>query len=162
MTKLDKQAILFFTHTNQYQELMFIREREFKIFAWSNSIFIALIGLLAIVDKSKSAIWEPLGLEGKIIVSVVISLLAFFSISWQNRERKVSNLNAQVISKINKIFSVYEKGKFNMDNNTSLFPTEWENWGKSSTNLFKRYFRANLITATWMLCVLCILMVIIS
>ena len=131
---------------------MFRREREFRIFTWSSTIFLALIGVLLIIKKDENVVWQPLGSYGKAIVTIAIIYLIWFSIRWQNRERELGYRHAKVITGISKILHFFDKGYFSDDKEFVLFPDEhWRTWGKTEVYSSKRYFRANLITGTWSL-----------
>lgn len=143
--------IMFHFHKDQMQELMFRRDREFKIFTWSGTIFLSLMGLLLIVKQSEKILWLQFGIIGKTIATVTVLLLVFYSISWQNRERKLGNRNAKVVAKINKLLHCFDKNYFDIENDETLLPLEWKKWGQADIFSFSRFFRANLITATWLL-----------
>lgn len=153
--------ILLHLHKIQYEEANFRRARELKVFFWSSSIFLAITGILVVVDKTKSVLWESLGECGKLVATATILFLAIFSIIWQNRERRFENEQKRIIAKINKQLSVFEKGCFGLENEETLYPNEdrWINWGNAELQSIKRYFRGNLVTATWVLAVLAIVMV---
>lgn len=155
----DKIDILKFIYTEQIGELNFRRAREFKIFAWSGAIFIGLIALLLVFKKTETVIWKLYGVEGKIIASFSIIALGVFSIMWQNRERSFGNGNARVVAKINKLLHCFDEGYFGLNNNDTLFPLEWVPWGQANIKSARRMFRANLVTATWFLCLLCLFMI---
>jgi len=47
---------LKYIHTFQMNELIFRREREFKIFTWSGTLFLGLIGLLLILKDKEMVV----------------------------------------------------------------------------------------------------------
>lgn len=153
--------ILLHMHKSQFDEANFRRMREIKIFLWSGSLFVAIIGILVAVDNSKDVLWDSFGIIGKIVVSVTIAVFCIFSIIWQNRERKFENEHKRVIAKINKCLFVFEKGCFGLDQEDTLYPNEkrWKYWGDAKIKRIKRFFRGNFITATWVLALLAISMV---
>jgi hypothetical protein len=157
----QKFKILLHMHSVQFDELNFRRTREFRIFQWSSYVFIALIGILISIDKSKTLFWDNLGLYGKIISTITILVFIVFSIIWQNRERKFGHENQQIIAKINKLLFVFDEGNFGLNENETLFINNirWKNWGNTKLNNKKRFFRGNFITATWLLGILTILMI---
>jgi hypothetical protein len=157
--KSEDVDILKFIHTFQMNELMFRREREFKIFFWSGTLFLGLISLLLILEENEDAVWKSYGTIGTIITSIAVIILGLFSISWQNRERYLGNQNIKVISKINKLLHCFDAEYFDLEKNAALFPLKWSNWGETEVYSIKRYFRANLITATWLLCLLVLIMI---
>lgn len=158
--------ILIHFHKDQKQELMFRREREFKIFTWSSSIFIALMGGLLLIVAKKADKPFPLqyNVDEKAVVSFTILLLLLISISWQNRERKFGNQNSKVITDINKLLHCFDKQYFCLLDDKkypeTLLPSKWETWGgKESIMAKERYFRGNLVTVTWLLGVLNIIII---
>lgn len=154
-------TILLHLHKIQYEEANFRRMREIKIFFWSSSLFVAIIGILIAIDQTKTLLWESLGVCGKVIVTTTIFFFAIFSIMWQNRERRFENEQKKIIAKINKQLFVFEKGYFGLKKNETLYPNEsrWINWGNLELNSIKRYFRGNFVTATWVLASLAIVTV---
>jgi len=155
-TKVD---ILKFMLENQLNELNFRREREYRIFTWSSSILLALIGGLLIYRQESGLLLNSYGLLGRIIVSATAILLVFFSIAWQNRNNKYRGQNAQTIAHISKLFHCYEDGFYDPENNTALFRKEWADYGKSHTKFKSRFFHANFVTATFLLGILAISMI---
>lgn len=126
LNQSEKLEVLEHTYKYQIQEVMFRRDREFKIFTWSSALFVALIGALLIVRNTETIVWQHLGLVGKIIVSITVGLMTIYSISWQNRERRLCCRNAIVITKISKLLHCFDRGYYGLEEETSLFPSEWE------------------------------------
>ncbi len=157
----QKLEILFHLHNIQIGELNFRRTREFKIFQWSSYAFVAIIGILIAIDKSKTLFWDNFGITGKIITTITIIVFVVFSITWQNRERRFGNEHQRIIAKINKLLFAFEEGNFGLENNDSLYPNNqrWKNWGNAKIVTKKRFFRGNYLTATWFLGLLASLMV---
>ncbi|HDL01845.1 MAG TPA: hypothetical protein ENH23_06405 [candidate division Zixibacteria bacterium] len=153
-------GILLHLHQIQYSEANFRRARELKVFFWTSSIFLALIGILLIVDSTKTVLWDSFGCSGKIVATATLLFLAIFSITWQNRERRFENEQKRMITKINKLFRVFEEGAYGLGEEETLYPKEdrWTNWGNAELHTMSRYFRSNLVTATWVLAVLAIAM----
>lgn len=155
-TKID---ILKFMLENQLNELNFRREREYRIFTWSSSILLALIGGLLIYRQESGLLLNSYGLAGRIIASATIVLLVFFSISWQNRNNRYRGQNAQTIAHISDLFRCYEDGFYDPENNTALFRKEWADYGKNHTKFKSRFLHANFVTATFVLGILATLMI---
>jgi hypothetical protein len=155
-TKVD---ILKFMLENQLNEVNFRREREYRIFTWSSSILLALIGGLLIYRQESGLLLNSYGLIGRVIVSATVILLVFFSIAWQNRNNKYRGQNAQTISHISKLLHCYDEGFYDPENNSTLFRKEWADYGKGHTRFKARFFHANFVTATFLLGVLSILMI---
>lgn len=156
----EKTEILMHIYKYQMEQVMFRREREFRIFTWSSTIFLALMGVLLVIRKDENIVWQPLGLYGKAIVTIALLYLIWFSIRWQNRERELGYRHAKVITGISQVLHFFDKGYFSDDKEFVLFPDEhWQAWGNTNVSSPKRLFRANLITGTWSLGFLAIMMV---
>lgn len=157
----DNHAQFWNTTQIQYAEANFRRARELKVFFWSSSLFLAVTGILVVVDKTKSVVWDSFGCSGKIIVTATLLFIAIFSIAWQNRERRFENQQKRLIAKINKQLGLFDKGAFGLDEGETLYPNEdkWVNWGAADLHTISRYARGNLLTATWILAALAIAMV---
>lgn len=153
MKSLDRNEleVLLFLYKDQKDEIMFRREREFRIFTWSNTIFLALMGLLIVVKQSESILWIQFGISGKVAASATIIFLLFFSIYFQHRERLFGNKNEEIIARINRLLHCFDKGYFDSNTEETLFPKEWINWGKRDVLSPRRFLRTNFITATWLL-----------
>lgn len=162
MDKSNREIdILLHLHQIQYAEANFRRSRELQVFFWSSSLFLAVAGILMAVDNTKTVVWESFGCGGKIVVTLTLLFMAIFSIAWQNRERRFENDQKKLIAKINKQLGVFNEGAFGLGEGETLYPNEdrWINWGAADLHKFSRYARGNLITATWILAALAILMV---
>lgn len=151
--------ILKHLYSIQVQELMFRREREFRVFIWSSTIFVAIIGLLLVSKQTETVIWRHYGIIGKTISSIALFALVVFSISWQNRERIFAVANQRIIAKMNELLHCFDNKYFWFDTEKTLFPLKWKNWGQGDVQSISRLFRANLITATWVLGFLSIMMI---
>ncbi len=159
-TITEKKDILMHIYKYQMEQVMFRREREFRVFTWSSTIFLALMAVLLVTRKDENVVWQPLGVYGKTIVTFALIYLIWFSIRWQNRERELGYRHAKVITGISKILHFFDKGYFGDDKDFVLFSDKhWQEWGNTEVFSSKRYFRANLITGTWSLGFLAIMMV---
>ncbi len=158
-TDEERIDLLKYFQEQQWQEVNLHREREFKIFTWANGLLIALIGALLITGQNQKIVWSTYGIWGKVIVSIVVVFLVFYSANWQNKERKRSYKNAKVIVHINELLHCYEDGSFDTEGNTPLFPSDWKKWGTHNLGTFRRYFRANQITANFILGILALVMI---
>ena len=158
-TKDNKIEILKFICQIQFEELNFRREREYRVFTWASSVLFALIGALLIYKQNTQELLTFYGITGKIIVSITVLLLILFSVSWLNRNRKYRGQNAKVIANISKILHCYDEGFYDPENNTALFPTEWESYGGRHMMFASRFLRANYATATFFIGILAILMI---
>ncbi len=157
MTHAERELdILLHLHQIQYAEANFRRARELKVFFWSSSLFLAVTGILVVVDNTRTVAWESFGYSGKLIVTATLLFIAIFSIAWQNRERRFENEQKRLIAKINKQLGVFNEGVFGLDEGESLYPKEnrWVNWGAADLHTMRRYARGNLVTATWILAAL--------
>jgi hypothetical protein len=55
-TKID---ILKHIHKEQWSEVQYRREREYRIFTWTSNILLALIGALLITKLPENIVWKP-------------------------------------------------------------------------------------------------------
>ena len=129
----EKYQILMHAETMQRNELANRREDERRVFTWSNTILLALIGMLLIVRQSEDVIWSSFGFQGKILVSLAIAVIVIFSITWQNRHQHYYKQNARVLVRIEKILHYYDEGFFSNEM-TALLPNEWARWGQENTS----------------------------
>lgn len=161
ITDEKKIDILIHFQNTQYQELMFRRKREFNIFLWTATVFIVLIGTLLTLETSNILLWQSYGICGKAAICLIVLLMVFISISWQNRERRFSYTNCKVIVKINSALQAFENNAY-MATDDTLFPERWKKWGTKPLTNYKRFIRGNYITTTWFLGLLAIITVLIT
>ena len=152
----DKVDILKHAEDMQRSELASRREEARKVFTWSSTILLAIIGALLVARQSESIVWAPYGIWGKTVASIATAALVFFSIAWQSRHHRYYTEGAKVIVRIERLLRYFEKGFFN--SNEALFPEEWAEWGKQSSK-FLHTFKADRNGATWLLGVLAIAMI---
>jgi len=153
-TKLD---ILKFVHQDQRNEMKYRREREYRIFTWSSSILLALIGALLITKQSENLVWKPYGGWGNIVASAAVVLIVAYSTMWQFRNSRFRGYNAQVVSHIDILLHCHEEGYFDPEG-AALFPDHWRNYGRDAT-LHDRLFSVNYISAVLLLGVLALIMI---
>lgn len=159
--KLD---ILKFVYQDQRDEMKFRRERAYRIFTWSSTILSALIGVLLITKQTETVIWKTYGIWGNVVASITVVLIVFYSIFWQQRTSRYRSLNAQVISRISRIFHFFDDGFFDSEEG-AIFPDEWKASGQQlkEVSMFRlivgRLFKANYISATFLLGILAIIMI---
>jgi hypothetical protein len=144
----DKIDILKHAEVMQRNELATRRDEETKVFTWSSTILLAIIGALLVANQSENIVWAPYGVFGKTMASIAIAALVFFSVIWQNRHHHYHVEGARVIVRIERLLHYFEKGFF--DANEALFPEKWETWGKQKTR-FVQIFRADRSGATLLL-----------
>lgn len=159
MTEDTKIQILLSIRTEQYEELNFRRNREYSIFQWTSTIFLAICAILLGINNT-----EPLeflrNFHLKIFAILLVGFIGFFSILWQNRERKFGAKNCRVIASINEALSLFKVGVYFKDQ--TVLPPSWKDWGRKDLRSSQRFFRPNYITATWILSGLTILLLVIS
>jgi hypothetical protein len=141
----DKIDLLKHAEVMQRNELVTRRDEETKVFTWSNTILLAIIGALLVANQSEKIVWAPYGVFGKTVASVAIAGLVFFSVAWQNRYHRYHMEGARVIVRIEILLHYFEKGFF--DSDEALFPERWETWGKQKPKIVD-IFRADRSGAT--------------
>jgi len=156
----EKMKLLRFLYGDIASEVKFLRERQEKIFAWSSNIFMALIGALLIIEPSRAPVWA-FTVQSKLLASLAIIVLIFFSVRWQQRTRRWHNENGQVIQNIQRLFNCYEKGYFDPSNEEFiLFPLRWStSEGEKPRTFIQRLFAANFVSATVILGTLTVVMI---
>lgn len=158
----EKIDLLLYMDGVQRQEIRYRDERQHNIFTWSSSILIAVMGALIATKQSEVIIWGTYGLTGKIMASIIIAFLVFFSVQWQIRNRKYIADNGAVIQKIDYLLHYYDKGYFDPQNKESLFPEKWFQQyptPKEKLNFFSRLKSLNYTSATFILGALTLLMI---
>ena len=143
----------------QREELKYRRELQYKIFAWSNSIFLLLIGALLVTNPSENAVWLSFGFWGKLVASATVLLTVVFSLQWQNRNRKLHVDTAGVIKRIDCLLHYFDKGYFDPQKEITIFPQHWSDYGEEKVNIKTRLGTINYASATTMLGGLAIAMV---
>jgi len=160
-TKID---ILKYVHQAQRGEMHYRREREYRIFTWSSSILLALIGALLITKQTESIIWKSYGTWGSVIASAAVSLIVVYSTAWHFRNNRFRGQNAQVISRIDRLLHCFDEDYFEPEG-AALFPDAWADYGQRGykgsalQRLRGRLFGANYISATVVLGVLALIMI---
>lgn len=158
MTEDAKIQILLLIRAEQYEELNFRRNREFYIFLWTATILLVFCTFLLGFNETKP--FDFLNdFSLRIFTIFFIGFIGLFSVLWQNRERKFGAKNCRVIASINDSLSLFEINAYFKDK--TVLPPNWKNWGKKDLRNFRRYFRTNFITATWILSGLTILLLVI-
>lgn len=153
-----KIQVLLFIRSEQYEELKFRRDREFSIFQWTATILLALCAILLGSNGTAPLILLD-QLYIKITSIILVLLIGLFSILWQQRERKFAAKNCQVIADINSQLELFSKGIY--FHKSTVLPSNWKDWGKKNLNNPLRFFRTNYITATWILSILAIGLIVI-
>jgi len=132
----DKVDILKHAEAMQRNELASRREEERKVFTWSSTILLAIIGALLVTRQSENIVWERYGILGRAIASIATAALVFLSTAWQSRHRRYYAQGARVILRVERLLHYFEEGFFGP--NEALFPQEWAEWRKQGSELVKR------------------------
>ena len=154
----NRLDLLKHLHKRALNEINSLRKRQDRIFVWSSSVFMALIGVLLIVEPSKSPVWSSQGIWGKLVASIAVIAFVVFSTSWQQRNRQWHGENAKVATRIEHLLHCFEEGYF-ARSETSLFPERWKKRGERDLGLTKRIFAVNYVSATILLGVLALAMI---
>jgi hypothetical protein len=159
LTATDRVDLLKHLYKRARDEIDFLRKRQDRIFTWSSSILVALIGALLIIDPSKNPAWSSQGHWGKLVASIAVLVFVAFSIRWQQRNRQWHRENAEVATRIEHLFHCFEEGYFDPSREEPLFPERWKQRGKRELKLKKRILSVNYVSATALLGVLAIVMI---
>jgi hypothetical protein len=155
----DKIDILKFFRSAQHNELMYRRERAYKIFTWSSNILLALIGALLITKQSESPFFAVYGIWGKVIVSGAVLTIVAYTIYWQTENRRWHKQNSRIMARIDNIFRLYDENYYTSGDNSTILPKELKGWGSETVNLRTQLFSTNYASATALIGVLAILMI---
>lgn len=157
-TKID---LLKHFQSRMRDETKVLRERQDKIFTWSNNILLLVIGALLIVDRSKSVVWSTQGSLGKAIASLAILVLVWFSLRWQQRLRNWQEESVEVENKIEKLLHCYDKGFYGTEDGVALYPERWAQPREYHRRISfrKRILRVNYVSATALLGILAVAMI---
>lgn len=156
---VDKVDVLKFLYSAQRDELMYRRERGYKIFTWTSNIFLLLIGALLIAKPSESAIWASYGLLGKAITSITIFVIMAYSIRWQTENRLWHKQNTKILAGIDNILWFHDQQYYSTSGNPTVLPKERMGWGSETINLRTLLFSVNYVSATTLIGILAILMI---
>lgn len=152
--------ILKHLQTIQMAELNYRRNREFQIFTWSASILLAIIGALLIRAQGSSTLFTNRGAYWKIVASLVVTGLTFFSAKWQLDQRKFSVELQQVLARIRTKLGCFDANAFG--GAETLYPTRWKDWGTRYLTLRTQATRASKISATILLGVVALASILLS
>lgn len=160
----DKIDLLKHMELIQRAEVRSRHEREQNVFSWSSNILLVLIGALLIVKPSEGAVWLAYGVWGKTIASMTVLVLVWFSIRWQNRNRRWQRENGAVIQRIDRLLHYYDKGFFDSAEETAILPEHWwtDHYPTDTLTLAKRLTSTTFPAATAILGFLAIVMVWVS
>lgn len=159
LTREEKMETLRYFHKRARDEIDYLRTRQDRIFTWSSGILVALIGILVVIDPSRSPAWSSLGIWGKAIASITLAVLVSFSVYWQQRNRWFHDKNRQVSTRIEILFHCFDEGYFAPSDQQTLFPKQWMEQDEEQLKLKKRILRVNYVSATVLLGILAIAMV---
>lgn len=154
-----KIELLKYLHRDQREEIHYRREREYRVFTWSSSILLILIGALLITKQSENIVWEPYGNFGSVGASLAVVLLVAFSIRFQFKNHKYRGQNARIVARINMLLHCFDEGFFDSEETSSLFPKNWIYYGRHHDKLRDRLFQANFTAATFLLGVIAVAMI---
>jgi small-conductance mechanosensitive channel len=160
----DKVDLLKHMELIQRAEVRSRHEREHSVFNWSSNILLVLIGALLIVKPSEGAVWLAYGLWGKAIASIAVLALVWFSIQWQNRNRKWQRENGAVIQRIDRLLHYYDKGFFDPTGENAILPEHWwaDHYPTDTLTLAKRLTSTTFPAATAILGFLAVVMIWVS
>jgi hypothetical protein len=156
-TKID---ILKHIHQEQWNEVNYRRDREYRIFTWSTNILLTLMAVLLVTKQTENIVWKPYGYWGNTVASLAIGVLVSFSIIWQFRTTRFRVRNSEVIYRIGRLLHCFDEGFFDDKENLSLYPKIWEVPEPKKLSYIKRLlFDANYASATLYLGILTIAMI---
>lgn len=141
-------------------EINVLRERQDKIFTWSSNILLLVIGALLVVDRSRPVAWSTQGSLGKVIASLAILVLVWFSVQWQQRLRRWQEENREVQNRIERLLHCFDRGFYGTEGDVALYPERWaEPSYHGRLSIWKRIFRVNYVSAIVLLGILAVVMI---
>jgi hypothetical protein len=160
LSEKDKLDVLKHLHLVICDEIAHMRERQDKIFTWTSSILLLIIGASLVLDQSKVPVWANQGILGGAFASATIVLIVVFSTSWQQKYRHNQDHADFTQQKIEKQLGCFEIGGYGLEPGKMLYPDDWENKsGEPHDTKMKRAFQPNYVTATILLGVLAIALI---
>ncbi len=160
--------LLKFFYSQSKDEIVFLRKRQDKIFAWSSNLLVAFIGILLIIDSSKELAWGKLGLIGRLTASIAVIAITVFSVRWQERNRTWQEENKTVVNRIAILLHCFDEGYFQAGenrelSNVTLFPKRWNNedpeYRKMNKNVWEKLLPINNLSITYLLSILAIILI---
>ncbi|MBA2882087.1 hypothetical protein HNR65_002421 [Desulfosalsimonas propionicica] len=135
------QVNLEFACGEQRSELTHHRQRRQQIFVWSNSILLVIFGASLAANQNSHCFSIKEGIPERILVSVLVTALTFFCVSWQWYHRKREVRHQQNIGKIYGVM-----GLAGCEN--SIYPGHYDKWGKESDFLGTLLLKPSRLAAT--------------
>ena len=107
------------------ESIGFRRDREQQIFGWSSALLVAVISALLLTEIDPNAMLATS--KGKIVGTVLVSLIAIGSCFWQQKQRRLLCDRQKHAAKL-----MEEMGLFDLDGQKHagpILPAKWKDWG---------------------------------
>jgi hypothetical protein len=141
----DELETLRHLQTQQREELQYRRAREFQIFTWSVTLLLAVIA--AVLVKPPDVLAKS-GVVLRVVASVIVVGLTFYSLYWQLYQRKSAAAHARVLAKIAGKLGVFDPAAF--DGPEPLYPDHWRGWGERYLTFREQLSRPSKMSATFL------------
>lgn len=148
---MESHKVDILKHLNQtyWNQFNYHREKEYKIFIWTNAIFIAGVASLFKEFCKDDTIINSININTKILISLLLLIWGSVSIWLQIRQRINGDKYSGVIVRISKHLKCYEKNYFTEGDDEPLLPYSWQNWENEEKPKIKRLLRKNFIPVTF-------------
>jgi hypothetical protein len=104
-----KVDILKHAYTSEAEWIRERREREYQVFAWTNSVLLLVIGAFIVVNPTNKNV---LDIFDKVALSAAMIVLTTASYIWQRRSRNQVVAGARILSRILDNLRLREPGYF--------------------------------------------------
>jgi hypothetical protein len=115
LSEAEKLDVLKHLHLVIRDEIAHMRERQDKIFTWTSSILLLIIGASLVLDQSKVPVWANRGILGGFSASATIVLIVVFSTRWQQKYRHNQDHADFTQQKIEKQLGCFELGGYGLE-----------------------------------------------
>ena len=102
------------------------REELYRIFSWSTSLFMAVIGILVAYDRS-------LTVGQKLVLTFAVGIVGLFVCDWQRQINLRRHSVLGVIAKIDEQLGFFTPG----ENGESIYPQSWYRFTQQPTRRMK-------------------------
>ena len=146
--KNELPAIVKHMYDDQRAELKYRRDREFQIFSWSATMFIAMTAGLLFIDPEQESLFSAHPLVGRVVGSVVITGLALLSVEWQRVQWNRAARHQRVLARIADELGLFE---LRVKDGMPWYPAPWRDWGKGPRKYLEIWRFPNKMMATFLL-----------
>ena len=126
-------------NTDMRNEIQYHRDMMNKMFQWTTTTYVAIIGGIIAIGPEK---WNAWGDSSKYFLTFAIVIILVFFIRQTIQSTKSMNSNAQVIVKVGKAAKFFEESYYLKGDR--IYKKKWEEWGKDQRPAGK-YHNENMV-----------------